>query len=102
MGNRASIIVESKQFATPIRLYGHWSGEDNLTAVKNVIERTDRVGDPDYLTAQLFYEFAIQLGNYDGRLSFGIGAYDDPLNIEEDTLAVIVNADTGKYHLEGE
>ena len=98
MGNRATIVVGSKQFASPISLYGHWSGEDNLTAVEAVLTRTDRVGDPSYLTAQLFYEFAINLGSYDGNLSFGIGAWgstDD--GFWDDNLPVYVNADTGEY-----
>ena len=98
MGDRASIIVGSKQFASPISLYGHWSGQDNLTAVQNVLARTTRVGDPSYLTAQLFHEFAINLGSYDGHLSFGIGAWggqDDGLF--DDNLPVFVNADTGEF-----
>lgn len=98
MGNRSYIQVDSKQFELPIVLYGHWSGEDNVVAVQNVLARTGRIGDPSYLTAQLFYEFA-RLGDYDGELSFGIdmgevgGAWLD-------APTVYVNADTGeaKYY----
>ena len=95
MGNRSFIVVESGQFISPINLYGHWSGTDNLKAVTNVINRTDRAGDPSYLTAQLFHEFAT-LGNYDGALSFGIdasGYLGDDVWIDSDTI--YVNADTG-------
>lgn len=98
MGNRAVITVVSKE--STISLYGHWSGETNLTAVRNVLARTDRIGDASYLTAQLFWEFA-NLGGYDGGLSFGIteGTYEaDWLDVP----TVIVNADTGEYCLEGQ
>lgn len=101
MGNRATIVINSTEFDTPISLYGHWSGETNLTAVQNVIQRTDRIGDAQYLTAQLFYEFAINLGGYDGQLSFGIGAYDAINDLYDDVPTVYVNADTGEYECDG-
>lgn len=102
MGDRSLIQIESKTFKTPITLYGHWSGGDNLVAVRNVLTRTDRIGDPSYLTAQLFYEFAVNLGGYTGELSFGIDAYgvDDGIWVDNDT--VVVNADTGEYSVNGE
>jgi hypothetical protein len=96
MGNRSSIIITSEQFPTPIYLYGHWSGDDNIRAVRNVMERTTRVGDPNYLTAQLFYEFAINLGKYEGDLSFGIGTYPTDTTDWDDNLPIYVNADTGE------
>jgi hypothetical protein len=98
MGNRAWIQIESKQFQTPIAFYGHWSGEDNLTAVRNVLNRTGRIGDAGYLTAQLFHEFT-KLGNYDGELSFGIYPEEIPIDHEENPT-VYVNADTGDYKIE--
>ena len=100
MGNRSAIIIESERFITPITLYGHWSGSDNLTAVANVLGRTDRIGDPSYLTAQLFYEFAVGLGKYDGNLSFGIDAFGGtPQDITAmlDIDAIVVNADKGTW-----
>ena len=100
MGNRSAIVIESEQFATPITLYGHWSGADNLAAVANVLERTGRVGDPSYLTAELFYEFAVVLGKYDGKLSFGIdafGATAEDTDKAMDTNTVVVNADKGTW-----
>ena len=96
MGNRSSIIITSEQFPAPIYLYGHWSGDDNVRAVRNVLERTTRVGDPNYLTAQLFYEFAINLGKYDGNLSFGIGTYPTDTTDWDDNPPVTINADTGE------
>jgi len=96
MGNRAFIEISSKQFEIPIIFYGHWSGEDNILAVRNVLARSGRIGDPSYLSAQIFYEFA-KLGNYDGELSFGIWAGKvDPLDWTN-TPTVFVNADTGEY-----
>jgi len=101
MGDRSAIVVNAKEFKTPITFYGHWSGDDNLTAVKNVLARTGRIGDVSYLTAQLFYEFA-KLGNYDGELSFGIDTFgDDPSDVM-DNSTVFVNADTGEYTYEGD
>ena len=103
MGDRSLIQIESARFKTPITLYGHWSGEDNLLAVRNVLTRTDRIGDANYLTAQLFYEFAVALGGYTGELSFGIdawGASENDVWVDNDT--VVVNADTGEYTYRGE
>jgi hypothetical protein len=97
MGNRAYIQVESKSLETPVIFYGHWSGEENLTAVQNVLARTTRIGDASYLTAQIFYEFAIVLGAYNGELSFGIETGHLSGNEWNDVPNVIVNADTGEY-----
>jgi hypothetical protein len=97
MGNRAFIQIESRNLEMPIILYGHWSGEDNLTAVRNVLDRTGRIGDPSYLVAQIFYEFAIVLGQYDGELSFGIDCGHLGGAEWADTPNVYVNADTGEY-----
>jgi hypothetical protein len=98
MGNRSYIQIDSKQLQTPIIFYGHWSGDDNLTAVKNVLARTTRIGDPTYLAAQIFFEFAT-LGNYDGELSFGIDtghlAGEEWANVPN----VVVDADSGLYSL---
>ena len=101
MGNRAFIQIDSKHLQTPVILYGHWSGEDNLTAVKNVLERTTRIGDPSYLAAQIFYEFATVLGNYDGELSFGIDTGYLAGSEDSNVPSVFVNADTGEYSCEG-
>lgn len=97
MGDRSVIRIESERFPEPISIYGHWSGRSNLEAVRRVLAKTDRVGDPSYLTAQLFYEFAVQLGGYKGELGFGIGFgfEGDPENEE-----VIINADTGLIRTE--
>jgi hypothetical protein len=101
MGNRAFIQVESENLETPIIIYGHWSGEDNLAAVQNVLATTDRVGDPSYLAAQLFYEFAVKLGSYTGELGFGISTGHLGGGDWEwaDVPSVLVNADTGEYSL---
>jgi hypothetical protein len=101
MGNRSFIQVDSNG-AESVLLYGHWSGEDNLTAVRNVLARTARIGDVSYLTAQLFYEFAVTLGEYDGNLSFGISTGKLDGNEWENAPSVFVDADTGVYSVEGE
>ena len=100
VGDRSAIIIESERFITPITLYGHWSGRDNLTAVASVLETTDRIGDPSYLTAQLFYEFAVVRGKYDGELSFGIDAFGGtPEAVDKwmDRPTIIVDADKGTW-----
>lgn len=102
MGDRSAIVIYSKRYKTPITLYGHWSGEQNIEAVKNVLARTDRVGDPSYLTAQIFYEFAIRLGSYDGNLSFGIDAFGaDGVDNAMDNPTIFVDADTGRFSTNG-
>ena len=100
MGDRSFIVVESASFVAPVNFYGHWSGTDNVTAVTNVLARTDRVGDPNYLTAQIFHEFAT-LGGYDGNLSFGIDA-SGYLSGDEwaNNDTIYVNADTGETQME--
>lgn len=101
MGNRAYIQIDSQNLEMPILLYGHYSGEDNLTAVKNVLERTGKVGNPTYLTAQLFYEFAIVLGQYDGVGGFGIECGQLSESDWEDNQTVYVNADNGEFTYNG-
>lgn len=101
MGDRSFIQVSSKDFATPITFYGHWSGEDNVLAVRNVLSTTDRIGDVSYLAAQIFYEFAVKQGGYEGGLSFGIDTFGyDPDGVA-DNPTVYVNADTGEYTYQG-
>jgi hypothetical protein len=100
MGDRSAIVIESERFLTPIMLYGHWSGAENLASVASVLERTGRVGDPSYLTAQLFYEFAVVRGGYDGELSFGIDAFGGtPEEVDKwmDAPTIVVNADNGSW-----
>jgi hypothetical protein len=98
MGNRSMIVIESEQFVSPINLYGHWSGSTNVTAVENVLARSGRIGDPSYLTAQLFYEFS-KLGEYDGELSFGIDAFGYTENEWLNAETIYVNADTGQISM---
>jgi len=96
MGNRSEIIVQSDSFASNLVFYGHWSGTDNLLAVARVLQRTDRVGDPSYLAAQVYFEFAVNLGQTDGNLSFGIRASDGTEWVMCDEPPVYLNADTGE------
>lgn len=92
MGNRSTITITSRNFPAPITFYGHWSGGQNVEAVRNVLARTGRIGDEGYLTAQVFYEFA-KLGNYDGELSFGIFSGE---MVEDENPHIQLNADTGE------
>jgi hypothetical protein len=102
MGNRSYIQINADGLEVPVLLYGHWSGTDNLLAVQSVLEKTARIGDVSYLTAELFYEFAVKLGSYDGSLSFGIeqGHIDDK-TAWVDSPSVYVDADTGIYTYDG-
>lgn len=101
MGDRAWIQIESVGLPEPVLLYGHWSGEDGRRAVENVLARTARIGDAPYLAAQIFYEFAVVLGNYDGELGFGIstGEIDQINEHQEDNPLVVVDADTGEMRV---
>lgn len=102
MGDRSYIQVTSESFPEPVIFYGHWSGEENLEAVKNVLARTDRIGDAPYLTAQIFYEFSVGLGSYDGSLGFGIWTGSLQADRWENADSVVVNADSGIYEYRGE
>lgn len=100
MGNRAYIQIDSERLPESVLLYGHWSGDDNLTAVRNVLARTDRIGDPTYLTAQLFWEFT-RLADYDGKLGFGIDVGVMANDVYGDVPTIYVNADRGTYVYDG-
>jgi hypothetical protein len=102
MGNRSNIVIRetASQKDNLVILYGHWAGDDNLTAVKNVLEKTDRIGDSIYLTAQIFHEFT-SLGGYDGGLGYGLWVGDIESIDEADNPAVIVDADTGAITYNG-
>jgi len=95
MGDRSRIIVKSESFIEPIHLYGHWSGRDNLSAVATVLSKTDRIGDPSYLTAQLFYEFAVFQNSYDGNLGFGISVQTADDYLGDDNPPIIIFAEIG-------
>lgn len=99
MGDRVWIQIESERQAAPILLYGHYSGEQALEAVKNVIARTDRIGDPTYLAAQVFHEFTT-LGGYNGNLGYGISTGFAPTY--DDNPTVYLNADNGEITVEDE
>jgi hypothetical protein len=104
MGNRSNIVIRetASQKDNFVILYGHWAGDDNLTAVETVLKRTDRIGDSTYLTAQIFHEFITQSGrDYDG-LGFGLWVGDMESIDEDDNPAVIVDADTGAITYRGE
>jgi hypothetical protein len=99
MGDRSSIYITNDTDDSVIRIYGHWSGDDNAKAVVNLLTRTDRVGDPMYLTAQAFYEFAITLGGYTGSTGFGIGSATY-IDFFDDNEPIVINADTGEVKFE--
>lgn len=99
MGDRSSIYITNDTDDSVIRIYGHWSGDHNAKAVATLLNKTDRVGDPMYLTAQMFYEFAIIQGGYTGGLGFGIGSATY-IDYTEDNPAIVVNADTGEVKYE--
>jgi len=54
-----------------------------------------------YLTAQLFYQFAVIQGGYTGDLGFGIGSVDY-INTTDDNPPIVINADTGEVAYRGE
>jgi hypothetical protein len=101
MGNRSNIVIRETATQTDnfVILYSHYGGNDNFEAARNVVMRTDRIGDSSYLAAQLFYEFT-RLGNYDGTLGYGLWVGDFSSVDTTDNPAVIIDADTGDitYH----
>lgn len=103
MGDRSNIVIKETETQTDnfLILYSHWGGDQNLKAVRNVMRKTDRVGDVAYLSAQLFWEFS-QMGGYDGVLGYGIFVGDMDSIDESDNPAVIVNAETGQVFYNGE
>lgn len=103
MGNRGNIVIRETKTQTDnfLILYSHWYGEENFAAARNVVMRTDRIGDSAYLSAQLFYEFA-RLGNYEGNLGFGLWVGDFSSVDETDNPAVIIDADTGDITYKGD
>jgi hypothetical protein len=104
MGNRSLIVVENNTDDTQITIYGHWSGTENLTAVRNVLSTTGRVGDC-YLVAELFYEFAVALGGFSGVGYGSFGIWAGKRGDDEgwtDAPTIYVNQDTGEYRYEDE
>lgn len=103
MGNRASIVIKSLSFDSDIVIYGRYAGEDNLNAVISVLaDPNSRIGDPSYLTAQIFFKFANYFGQYDGTLGYGISAWNGHDGEYDDNPLVIVDADNGNYCIQGE
>ena len=104
MGDRASIYVISESLPTNVmvELYGHWAGTTNARAVASVLEKTDRLGDVSYLTAQVFYEFAIIKGDYTGYLGYGINVVPTLAGSSwNDNPDIILNADNGSVIYDG-
>lgn len=103
MGDRSHIVIRTSNPADTITLYGHWAGTTNIDAVRSVMGRTKRVGDISYLTAELFYEFAVVEGKYTGVGfdSYGIWVGDDD-GAWADQPTVYVNAEDGTFDYEGE
>ena len=99
MGDRSSIYIISEDLASPIQLYGHYSGDDNAVAVATVLKNTSRLGNADYFTAELFYQFAVIQGGYTGSSGFGIGSAN-VVNPTDDNEPIVVNADTGEVKYE--
>lgn len=102
MGNRAVIAIQQDETDENnfVLLYGHHSGGDNLNAVLETMKRTSRIGDPAYLTAQIFYEFA-RFGDYNGELGFGIYTGGREAIDETDNPAVFVNPYNGVITYQG-
>lgn len=99
MGDRAYIVIKTgASELDTVSIYGHWAGKSNLEAVKNVLKRTDRIGDIAYLTAQIFHEWSVKLNAYEGGTGFGIFAGECG---EEENPTVYLNADDGSYTYQG-
>jgi hypothetical protein len=104
MGDRSLIVITNNTDTNLLVMYGHWSGQDNLQAVHNVIEKTSRIGD-NYIVAEIFHEFSVELGGYAGIGSGSFGMWADRAETFDegwvDSPSVYLNADTGDYTCDG-
>jgi hypothetical protein len=103
MGNRSVIVIKSENNDSDIVIYGHWSGDSNVQAVRNVLSTTGRIGD-NYLVAEIFHEFAVKLGGFTGvgYGSFGMWTSKGGEDLGwEDAPTVYVNQDDGSYEYQG-
>ena len=99
MGDRSNIAVQDIT-GNRVYLYAHWTGEDILTIVKDVLERRERWTDESYL-ARMFFS-AMTRGDEDSSTGFGISTclpdYDYPIIVvspsEQTVWLETVNADT--------
>jgi hypothetical protein len=103
MGDRSHIVIRGDDPKQTITLYGHWAGTTNIDAVRSVMSRTKRTNDIAYLTAELFYEFAVVEGKYTGVGfgSYGMWAGDDD-GAWADNPSVYVNSVDNTFEYEGE
>jgi hypothetical protein len=102
MGDRIFIELQSQDFDTPVVIYAYWAGEAILGAVTEVLGITNRIGDPNYLAAQIIHNVFKQC-DYDGVNSFGIAAWNYQTAMEAydwaDNPTIYVDLDTGKYYI---
>jgi hypothetical protein len=98
MGDRSYIVIESDKFVSDIAIYSHWGGTTNVTVAVNVLTFTQRIGDPEYLTAEII-RMAFEENNYDGTLGMGIQPLAKGSFPEQwaDNPTVYINADTGRW-----
>jgi hypothetical protein len=100
MGDRSYIVIESKDFDSDIVIYSHWGGNNNVTVAVNVLTFTQRIGDADYLAAEII-RMAFEENNYDGSLGMGVSTLAKGTFTENwaDNPTVYINADTGRWRV---
>lgn len=100
MGDRVFVELNSQDFTTPVVIYSHWAGESILGAVTKVLGMSSRVGDANYLAAQIINSVFKEC-YYDGELGFGIAAWDSTTASDAydwaDNPTVFVDLDKGYY-----
>ena len=92
MGDRGNIVVINKRYGSDdyegVWLYSHWGGYRLKDSVEKVMARTGRIGDPTYLTRQIFCQMiADSISNQSTGLS-GMECIDDELDPEKPAEAV--------------
>lgn len=92
MGDRGNIVVINKKYGSDdyegVWLYSHWGGYRLKDSVEKVMARTGRIGDPSYLTRQIFCQMiADSISNQSTGLS-GMECIDDELDPENPAEAV--------------
>jgi len=100
MRDRSYIVIESDKFVSDIAIYSHWGGTSNVTIATEILSSTQRIGDPEYLTAEIIHASFIE-NSYDGKLGMGVqpltkGSFPEHWG---DNPTVYINADTGRWRV---
>lgn len=95
MGDRSNIAVQYNSGET-IYLYGHWTGDQNLTVVLEAIREGRRLNDESYFARILFSKLVSE--DLTGEVGFGVAPY----RIDDEHPLVTVCPSEGWIEVEGQ